>query len=173
MADKTGLPQAYTTVLSNRFTSEQVDAFISSSGKPIFVYGSLMFPSIIGNVTQTRENVIANAMTRAVLLGHQRYAVIGADFPAIMASEDSTHSVEGILVFGLNNEQHARLDVFESGLYTKETVRLEVALKEGGTRIIDGHVYIWGGDRDELHEVEESLWTVDSFIQSSSYASWG
>ena len=172
MAGPVTLPQSYTTALDNKFTSEQIDAFISASGKPNFVYGSLMFPSIIANVTKSREKDISDAMTRALLLRHQRYAVKYAHYPAVMASEDPKHSVDGILVFGLDGDQRARLDAFESGLYTEETVQLEVALKGGGTRVINGSAYIWGGERDELHDVEDSLWSVDGFVQSSSFRLW-
>ncbi|KAI9718358.1 MAG: hypothetical protein M1812_004079 [Candelaria pacifica] len=166
------LPQAYIAALANRFTSDQVDAFISSSGKPNFVYGSLMFPSVIANVTGSREIDRASKMARAVLRGYQRYGVKNAHFPAVMASEDPKHSVEGIMVFDLDKEQRASLDRFESGLYTEESVQIEITLRDGETRMIDGIVYIWGGGRDELHEVEESLWTVDDFIKSDSYQMW-
>ncbi|MFW5969730.1 MAG: gamma-glutamylcyclotransferase family protein [Halofilum sp. (in: g-proteobacteria)] len=83
--------------------------------KPLFAYGTLQFPDIIGAVTGRTP-----AGTPAVLDGYARYGVRNEPFPGIVPSE--VHQVEGVLYTDVTPTEHRRIDVFEGAPYHRETV---------------------------------------------------
>jgi len=163
-------PDSYHDALHNRFRSEQVDAFLASSTPPSFFYGSLMLPSVVSRVIGENDvNTIVKNMTPAVLTGHQRYAVMYADFPAVLPSEVPGDFVRGMLLFGLSKRENGRIEVYESGLYTLEKAKVEIELYGGSKRLVEADVYVWKGSRSDVIEVQEKLWSIEGVLSSSFY----
>ncbi|KAI9875393.1 MAG: hypothetical protein M1830_008530 [Pleopsidium flavum] len=163
-------PDSFHDALQNRFTVEQVDAFSTFSTRPSFFYGSLMLPSVVSSVIDESDvSRIVKNMTPAVLPDHQRYAVMYADFPAILPSEVPGDCVTGILLIGLSKGQNHRIEVYESGLYTLEQVKVEIELCDGSKRLVEADVYVWKDGRNDLIEVQEKLWSIEEFLSSSFY----
>ena len=70
------IPPSYLYALGNRFTRQQVDAFLTSSIPPSFFYGSLMFPKAVSAATQNADlDGIIQRMTSATMCHYQRCAV--------------------------------------------------------------------------------------------------
>ena len=143
-----------------------------------------MFPSVIARVVGNEqfEYQLSSQMTPATLYGHERCAVRGADYPAVVPAIDndsSTHvlKVEGMLVFDLTAEQRSAVHRYESGLYDLTSVGVEVEVVEiseaDGIPVekktlanVAADVYSWGGRRDELYEVSEKQWSIEGFLSS-------
>ena len=176
------LPDTYLKALTNRFSTTQLTDLTAGKEKPLFFYGSLMLPQQIALVTGDRgsANRIASQMTPATLYSHERLVVDGASYPAVVASaapepSNPAAQVEGLLVFGLTDDERRDLDNYESGLYdlTAVTVETEVVdqVDEGGKEstekkkvFVDAEVYIWGGLREELVETAEQVWSVEAYV---------
>ncbi|MCJ1363814.1 hypothetical protein MMC16_002923 [Acarospora aff. strigata] len=164
------IPQSFLRASDNRLTAEQIDAFLASSTRPSFFYGSLMFPKIVSDVTWRNDvDSIIKRMTPAVLPRHQRYVVSWADFPAVLPSDEPGDSVRGMLLFGLNEQENARIENYESGLYTMEHAQVEVVLSDGNTRLVVADVFIWKNPRGELIEVQDRLWSIEGFVDGRFY----
>lgn len=161
------IPPSYLYALGNRLTSQQVDAFCTSSTRPSFFYGSLMFPKLISDVTQNADldGIIKN-MTPATLPDYRRFAIKWADFPAVLPSEDPNDAVDGVLMFGLNEVEKDRLHCYENGLYTVELAGVEIELSDDSSLTLAADVYVWKGPLDDL--VEGKVWRVDEFLRSRS-----
>jgi hypothetical protein len=188
------LPESFQAALSNKADSEKLEELCDrSTHPPVFVYGSLMLPSVIGGVIGREEKRMAQTMIPARLDNHRRYCVKWADFPAIIRTvkgvkaEEPTvnaegpidnaedpavkaeESVDGMLVFGLRTSERKHLDRFESGLYSLEKVEVFLTLSDGTSTSVVAEVYIWGGERHELEEPEVKKWTIEGFLTSSFY----
>lgn len=186
------LPEAYALALSNYLTPEQLSKYSSDANKPpLFVYGSLMLPSLLSRIINSplSPSELALQMTPAILHGYSRHAVRGADFPAVIAdpafpstSTTTTSTVPfqviGFLVFGLTASQRKGIDRFESGLYDLTTVKVKIDLAgdEGSSRregvVVDAEVYVWAGDRDDLAKAEEKCWSFEAFLGSGMGRVW-
>ena len=163
------IPPSFLYASGNRLTSEQVDAFLASSTRPSFFYGTLMFPKLLAAITQNDdlESIIAN-MTGAALPGYRRYALDWADFPVVLPSDRPDDYVDGVLLFGLSETEKNRLHAYESGLYTVELARVEFQLFHGVNTAVAAEVYVWKGARHEVVEVEEREWSVEEFLRGRS-----
>lgn len=189
------LPRAYAFALSNYLTPEKLSNYSSSNANtpPLFVYGSLMLPSLLARIINSplSPSELALQMTPAVLHGYARHAVRDADYPAVVAdpplTSTSTESaavpptvpsaVVGFLVFGLTPSQRQHIDNFESGLYDLTAVKadIEVVVDRVGERTeltelvveeVEAEVYVWGGQRDELVDAEGKGWSFEGFLGS-------
>ncbi|MCJ1280841.1 hypothetical protein MMC26_000158 [Xylographa opegraphella] len=176
------LPATYLKALANRFSSTQLTDLTEENKKPLFVYGSLMFPSKIAFIIRDRNSAdhIASTMTPAKLYDYERLAVRGASFPAVVKSGavdtgDPMTEVDGLLIFDLTDAQRKYLDAYEGGLYNLMPVEVWVevddelgASKDGSVEkkrvVVGAEVYVWAGARDELIEVAEKVWDIDEYV---------
>ena len=171
-------PESFQRALDNRLTSSQLDALLSSS-KPIFVYGTLMLPTTVARIIYDRERnashrdamAIADKMTPAILNKHERLAVRGAAFPAIVPSTSLEHTVTGLVILGLTPEQRGYIDWYEAGLYNLENAKVEVNVKPDGKMTIDADVYVWKSGRDDLCEPTDAQWSIEEYIGTSFFGS--
>src|ERR1700712_5751731 len=89
-------------------------------------------PDLPDSTTRTLPNTLT--FTPAILSGFQRHRVIGADYPGIVPTPEST--VRGSLVTGLTDGDMFRLDIFEGDEYSRRKVRVRAivgtAAAEGG-----------------------------------------
>lgn len=161
------IPRTYLYALGNRFTSEQVDAFATSPIRPSFFYGSLMFPKCISDIMHRADvDSIVRHLTPATLPHYRRHAIKWADFPAIIPSDQPNDAVDGVLMFGLDRAEKSRLHAYEGRLYTVELAEVEIELADESSLTLAADVYVWKGLRDELLEMEDTLWSVEGFLQS-------
>jgi gamma-glutamylcyclotransferase (GGCT)/AIG2-like uncharacterized protein YtfP len=148
-------PGSFRLALSNKIHSKDVPLHLQGLYLPIFVYGSLMLPSVINSVLRLNdETAIAKRMIPAKLRKHKRYSVKFADYPAIIPTGNVDDSVDGMLVFGLDKEERDRLDKFESGLYRLRKVGVELILSDGEAGTVEAETYVWGGDDERLEDPE-------------------
>ncbi|MCJ1288563.1 hypothetical protein MMC34_000091 [Xylographa carneopallida] len=182
------LPATYLHALANRFSSTQpTDLTVAKRAKnPLFVYGSLIFPSQIALVIGATDSAeqIASLMTPATLRGYERLALRDTSFPAVAKaavtdSLESVPEVDGLLFFGLTNGQRESLERYEAGLYDLVSVVVGVEVEdergesgEGGVGTettaveveVQAEVYVWAGAKEELVEVEERVWSVEEYL---------
>jgi hypothetical protein len=90
---------------------------IRKEEKPLFAYGTLMFPAVI-------KFVIGRSPEGqpAVLRGYRRLVVSGELFPALIAENKSDHSVEGVLYRSITAKEWKQLIAFEDDFYLLERV---------------------------------------------------
>jgi gamma-glutamylcyclotransferase (GGCT)/AIG2-like uncharacterized protein YtfP len=88
----------------------------------IFVYGTLLIPSVMYAVT-AREFPFKNAILR----GYARFTVKGESYPGIIPATDAV--TEGIIYFDVDESSLERLDAFEGDLYQRTPILAEM---EGG-----------------------------------------
>jgi gamma-glutamylcyclotransferase (GGCT)/AIG2-like uncharacterized protein YtfP len=78
--------------------------------RPLFAYGTLMFPAVIqcvvGRVPTSRP---------AIILGYRRLEVTGESFPGLIEGDGA--SIEGLLYFDLAKNEWERLTAFEDDFY--------------------------------------------------------
>jgi gamma-glutamylcyclotransferase (GGCT)/AIG2-like uncharacterized protein YtfP len=163
----------------HHLTREQYLALQPTTSLPLFVYGSLLIPHILHNVTssQTPMVTLMNNTTEATLYGYRRHALRDAAFPAIIPNEN--HFVVGALVLGLNDEEKQAIDNFESGLYDKVEVDVEIEMvieeMPGGwllkTEIVKAEAYVWNFSTPALEVVpaEEKEWSIEPLVRGT----WG
>jgi gamma-glutamylcyclotransferase (GGCT)/AIG2-like uncharacterized protein YtfP len=90
----------------------------SYDGRPLFAYGTLMFPavvkSVIGRIPDSRPGVIN---------GYQRLKVAGESFPGLIREEGK--SVQGLVYSSITGEEWERLTAFEDDFYELQEVTVE------------------------------------------------
>ena len=94
------------------------------SSLPLFVYGTLLDPSVRARVLGVKQEVTARP---ARLAGYRRLVIPGFEYPVIAAGEPSD-SVEGQLLDGLSHADYAVLDEYEDvaeGLYARVRVTVD------------------------------------------------
>jgi gamma-glutamylcyclotransferase (GGCT)/AIG2-like uncharacterized protein YtfP len=89
----------------------------------LFVYGTLMIPSVMYAVTVRKFRFID-----AILRGYARYTVKGESYPGIIAVTDTV--TEGILCFDVDELSLERLDAFEGDLYQRTQILAETGKGE-------------------------------------------
>lgn len=146
----------------------------------MFVYGSLMLPGLAirrvrETVTDEDESNFVQRMTPAWLSHHNRFVVRDSPFCALVDQGAEGDVVEGFLIFGLTAEERGRLDRFEAGKYSRETVEVVIVALErpDSTEImtykLDVETYIWAGATDQLVPVTETEWSIENFVLTSEY----
>lgn len=101
----------------------------------VFVYGSLLFPEIPEGLCQKKLQT-----ENAILNGFARFAVKGADYPAVIEKENS--NVKGKVLLNLDSRDIDLLTFYEGNEY--EIVPVKIELNSGN---INAVVYVWtGGD---------------------------
>jgi gamma-glutamylcyclotransferase (GGCT)/AIG2-like uncharacterized protein YtfP len=78
--------------------------------RPLFAYGTLMFPAVI-------QSVVGRVPTSrpATILGYRRLEVTGESFPGLIEGDGA--SIEGLLYFDLAKNEWERLTAFEDDFY--------------------------------------------------------
>lgn len=165
-----------------------------------FFYGTLLHPKVLKRVINNNGDHLKIAP--AVLNGYRRHEVSGAHFPAIIRADlshetfntppDPTNDrVQGSYVSGLTTKDVARLDRFESNLYTRELVEVQlldepVDLNEvDPNKLIDtnasrepasqpkatsAQTYVWS---QPLSELEPNAWSFEEFVRDKlAYWAW-
>jgi gamma-glutamylcyclotransferase (GGCT)/AIG2-like uncharacterized protein YtfP len=83
--------------------------------RPLFAYGTLMFPavvqSVIGRVPTSRP---------ATIQGYRRLEVTGESFPGLIEGDGA--SIQGLLYYDLGKDEWERLTAFEDDFYDLEEV---------------------------------------------------
>lgn len=87
--------------------------------KTVFTYGSLMYPQVWEKIVRQRYDHLP-----AVLPAYQRKQVKNAEFPAIVAREES--QVSGVAYFNVNHLDMKLLDDFEGEIYSRNGVTIFV-----------------------------------------------
>ena len=117
----------------------------------LFVYGSLLFPELIGKLTGKRFYSVP-----AILKGYKRFAVKGCDYPAIVAVENS--NVEGVLLLNVDDKSMGLLTYYEGRDYVKS--RIEVNSEKQSYNAV---TFIWGND---VMLLEDFDWDQNSFKEN-------
>ncbi|MDX8341575.1 gamma-glutamylcyclotransferase family protein [Draconibacterium sp. IB214405] len=118
----------------------------------VFVYGSLLFAEIAEGLCQQKLHA-----ENAVLFGFARHAIKGADYPAIIRSENS--KVNGKVLLNLDEKAMEILTFYEDNDY--ELVPVKVELNSGS---IDAVVYVWTGGNEFLEPFD---WDAEQFRKES------
>jgi len=116
----------------------------------LFAYGTLQHPRIISFVL---DRIPESAQAR--LYGFARFAIQNEDFPGILAKEDSY--TDGTAFFGITLAEWEELDYYESDLYDRQTVRLEL---EDGTNT-QAEVYVIPPENQ--HVLSSNLWELNQY----------
>ena len=97
----------------------------------IFVYGTLLIPSIMYAVT-ARKFRFRNAIVR----GYARFTVKGESYPGIIPETDAV--TEGIIYFDVDKSSLERLDAFEGDMYQRTPILAEIK----GGEIFNAEAYV-------------------------------
>jgi gamma-glutamylcyclotransferase (GGCT)/AIG2-like uncharacterized protein YtfP len=141
-----------------------------------FFYGTLMAPKVLHRVCygpsvplSTTQHSALNVRP-ALLKSYRRHRVRGADYPAIMAAQEST--VRGALVTGLTDGDIWRLDIFEGEEYQRRKVKVRAITDQGDMNVepteaqlgdeVEAETYIWIAGRQLLDDNE---WDFEEFVR--------
>ena len=122
---------------------------LSYDRKPLFAYGTLMFPavikSVIGRIPDSR---------RAVIKGYRRLQVTGESFPGLI--RENLESVEGIVYADIVGDEWEQLTAFEDDFYELQEITVDCL----GTSI-SALAYIVPPSRKSL--LSDKTWNPDFF----------
>lgn len=146
-------PTDYGYALNNILTGDETTKFLKRPGSsPRFVYGIPMLPTVLKYFTDMDQQIsIERNMTQATLFGYQLYRFVDAGPPVIAPSSDPQAAVEGLLIFGLNEQPRNAVYELEAGL--TELVSVEICQKvpeEQLLRSVHGvgaGAFCWRGSR--------------------------
>ncbi|KAL1987396.1 hypothetical protein VTN96DRAFT_4112 [Rasamsonia emersonii] len=176
MEIKPWYPADYRLAMSNTFSEEEVNYFLRKPGcTPRFVYGVLMLPTALKYYIDMDQRIdIAQNMTQATLFGYQLYAFAESSPPVIAPSSNPRASVEGMLVFNLNEVQRNAIYQFETGLMDLVSVEVEICQRDArnirSLRTIEPvGTFAWRGSADGLIPLRRAAWQVDDFLRSTFY----
>lgn len=113
----------------------------------VFVYGSLMYLPVWGQVVQGTY-----ACKNAVARGHARYAVPGETYPAMVVQADS--EVKGLVWLNVAADDLSRLDAFEGPEYQRQTISVQVDGQD-----LKVQTYLWL----QPAALDGNLWSVQRF----------
>ena len=114
----------------------------------IFVYGTLLYPEIVGKLTGKKLKT-----HHAILFGFKRFTVVGCDYPAIIETKNS--KVEGLLIENVDSKSGQVLSFFEGVEYEKRKVIVQTKQHK-----VEASTYIWKGDFSLLKDIE---WNIHDF----------
>ncbi|GAD99972.1 hypothetical protein AOR_1_1128134 [Paecilomyces variotii No. 5] len=169
-------PSDYRHALENILTSNEVDRILSKPDcGPRFVYGPLMLPTVLKyHIHMNQQIDISKNMTQATLHGYRICQFAGSSPPVIIRSTDPRSTVQGILIFDLNNEQRNAIYDFEAGLMDLCSVQVDIWQWDDeytrSVRTVDGvGAFQWNSPTDGLTPLEAASWSVDRFLESAFY----
>jgi gamma-glutamylcyclotransferase (GGCT)/AIG2-like uncharacterized protein YtfP len=121
----------------------------SYAARPLFVYGTLMFPTIIKSVIgRIPDN------SSAIIKGYRRLEVAGESFPGLIRESDE--SVEGLVYANISEDELERLTAFEGDFYALQ----EVTVSCLGTNL-SALAYVVPPSRRPL--LSDKVWNPDFF----------
>lgn len=118
----------------------------------VFVYGSLLFPEIADGLCGQKLK-----SKNATLSGYARFALKGADYPAIIKKDNST--MEGKVLLNLDENAIYLLTFYESDEYAIATVKVET-----GSGIANAITFVWIGGNEFLEDFD---WDKEQFESES------
>jgi hypothetical protein len=176
MEIKSWYPTDYRLAMSNTFSEEEVDFFLQKRGcAPRFVYGALMLPTALKYYIDMDQSMeMALNMTQATLSGYQLYTFAKSSPPVIAPSSNPRASVEGMLVFNLNDAQRNAIYQFEAGLMDLVSVEVEICQRDirnmRSLRTVEPvGTFVWRGSVEGLMPLKGAAWQMDDFVGSSFY----
>jgi hypothetical protein len=127
---------------------------ILDGNKPLFAYGTLMFPaimkSVMGRVPDFRP---------AAIKGYRRLVVTREVFPGLIAQHESNDWIEGLIYFEITPREWERLLAFEDELYNLERVNVQCCERD-----VEALAFIVPPGRRSL--LSEKSWDPDEFRES-------
>ena len=172
-------PSDYTQALNNILTEDQTTTLLTQPGiSPRFVYDTLMLPTVLKYFTDMPQTTpITCNMTQATLFGYQLYRFSNPGTPVIAPSPDPQAAVEGLLIFGLNEQQRNAIYELEAGLMKLVSVQVDIQQRvtdEGGlcsVRAVEAGAFCWADERamEGLVPIEGVAWPLDDFLVGSFY----
>ncbi|KAL1857747.1 hypothetical protein Plec18170_002971 [Paecilomyces lecythidis] len=169
-------PSDYRHALKNILTSSEVNHFLNKPDcGPRFVYGPLMLPTVLRYHIHMNQHIdISKTMTRATLHGYRLCKFADSSPPVIIRSTDPQSVVQGMLIFGLNNEQRNAIYDFEAGLMDLCSVQVDIWQWDDeysrSVRTVDGvGAFQWNSSSEGLTPLEATSWSVDDFLESAFY----
>eukprot|EP00842_Homolaphlyctis_polyrhiza_P003787 jgi/Hompol1/4409/HPOL_007089-RA len=122
---------------------------------PIFCYGTLMSSQVFDTVRAGIRIDKPLQKVPAILRGAQRFGVKGKPYPGMIPSPDAEHYVEGLLVYVQSDAQVAALDVYETNMYRRELVQVQVREQQQSTEqtvaeTVTAQTYWWDRPMDTL-----------------------
>ncbi|KAJ6021138.1 hypothetical protein N7540_006642 [Penicillium herquei] len=176
MEVKSWYPCDFQQALRNSIDEADVDWFLNRPGcAPCFLYGTSMLPTVLKHhIGLGQSHNIHSTMTQATLFGYQLCQFAELNIPAIIKSSNPTSTVEGLLVFNLDQTQRQDLYEFESGSMHLTPVQVQILQKTPSNthsfRMVDAGTFTWTSrDRGDLSTLNASVWSVDEFLQSQLY----
>lgn len=118
----------------------------------VFVYGSLLFPEIADGLCRCRVNTAA-----ATLKGFARYALKGADYPAIIPHDGS--KVTGKVLLNIDEKAIKLLQFYEGDEYEMRSVEVETESAK-----IKAIAFVWNAGNKFLENFD---WSIDKFKTES------
>ncbi|RKP10923.1 hypothetical protein THASP1DRAFT_21423 [Thamnocephalis sphaerospora] len=130
----------------------------------IFVYGSLIHPTVLKRVLAASGQPDPPAGLPAVLKGYRRHPVLGEAYPACIPGPPEG-TVQGLLIRGLLPEHIRLLDIFEGDEYAREAVTLVLGADPDDASAVraSADVYVWRGPHSRLALDQE--WSFSAFQQ--------
>jgi len=122
---------------------------IEQDGTHVFVYGSLMYLPVWGQVVKGVYPCL-----NAVAKGFQRHAVPGETYPAMVRNTQA--QVQGLMWLNVRTDDILSLDLFEGPEYVREPI--EVFLNTTGDTVT-AQTYLWRNPDVLTGE----LWNVSQF----------
>ncbi|KAL3496217.1 hypothetical protein BJX62DRAFT_194316 [Aspergillus germanicus] len=175
---KEGYPLDFKEALKTPSEAEISRLVSRSSQAPRFVYGALMLPTVLKYFVSLPQHVKVD-MVPATLRGFKLYKIAEGGLPTIVRSKEETSEVEGMLIFGLDDEQ--RNSIFElegrGGLTEFTAVQVQIYQKDvvgryqvKDTRTVDAGTFIWSDHTTNmLTAVAASCWDLDDFLAGQFY----
>lgn len=124
----------------------------------IFTYGSLMYPIVWQQVVCGRYKSL-----QAQLLGYERRAVKGQEYPMIIPSGSSV-AVDGVVYLNVDNQDLVRLDEFEGAEYNRRLLSVNACSLRGNRAQVNAYGYIANGIG--RLRVSAQMWSQANFEQS-------
>ncbi|WP_319479565.1 gamma-glutamylcyclotransferase family protein [uncultured Draconibacterium sp.] len=118
----------------------------------VFVYGSLLFPEIADGLCEQKLK-----WENATLIGYSRFALKGADYPAIIKKNNST--VEGKILLNLDQNAIDLLTYYEGDEY--EIVPVKVETSSGS---INAVAFVWIAGNEFFEDFD---WNKEQFESES------
>ncbi|KAL2808239.1 hypothetical protein BJX63DRAFT_40133 [Aspergillus granulosus] len=178
MQGKEGYPLDFKEALKMPSEAEIARLLSKSNQPPRFVYGALMLPTVLKYFLSLPQHTKVD-MVPATLRGFELYRFTQGGLPTIVRSESEISEVEGMLVFGLSDEQRNSIFEVESGGGLTKFTDVQVQIYQKGvigcyqvkdTRTIDAGTFIWSAPSPyTLTPVETSCWDLDEFLASQFY----
>ncbi|PSN66034.1 hypothetical protein BS50DRAFT_588815 [Corynespora cassiicola Philippines] len=158
----------YSKTMATRWEQAELYTMITPT-TPIFVYCTLMLPWVLARVLNITDydgiEEMIGYTTRATLQSYFRTQVKTAGMPTIVHTTQEA-AVDGILIGGLEPHAMAKIDTYIGpGLLKKETVEVEIELRDGNKVKVAALTYVWDGPMETL---EAKHWTPLDFMRDGS-----